>query len=154
MAQLPEDKSGYYEGNQPLNLTDISYNHRVNNLRMSEQEYQNTFGKPFTCSMCKKHAYSGVEGGTDSPECDSCWSTLEDAGVGHSSYPKPDKPIFSDKPHEFWNESNYRSKDYGLHYCGQTNDMTGKPCDYVAESRWGLEDHWDHDPEHNGGKEK
>lgn len=145
--KLPKDKDS------GLNLTDISYNHRLSNIRMSEDEYRDTWGDPYQCPTCKKDAYTFVEGDANSPDCDSCWTTREQHGIPHESYPKPEKPMFANKPAEFWDESNYRSKEYGLHVCDQTNDMTGDECGHVAESRWGLEEHWDHDPEHNGGKE-
>lgn len=144
---LPEDKDS------GLNLTDISYNHRLEHLRMSEDEYREKFGDPYKCPTCRKDAYAYVEGGADSPDCDSCWVASEDLGLPKAKWDKPERPLIADKPDDFWNETNYKSKDHGLHICDQISDTTGETCGHIAESRWGLEEHWDHDPEHNEGEE-
>lgn len=154
MPSFPKQLAGFKLDlpDQPLELTDSSYNHRMAHMRSSETEYQEKFGEPFDCPTCRKSAYSNLEGGSDSPDCDSCWSVSEHLGMPKAKWEKPNSPIIADKPDEFWNESNYHSKEYGMHYCGQTNEMNGSTCDYTAESRAGLEDHWDKDPEHNTGK--
>ncbi len=88
MAIKGKDVPGHPEA---TNLTDISYNHRTQRLRMSESDYQDEFGQKFTCPTCRKTAYTYVEGGSDSPDCDSCWKVSEDLGLPHAKY-EPAKP--------------------------------------------------------------
>lgn len=150
MPSFPKRLAGYKldAPDEPVELTDISYTHRQNNLRATEEEYQDKHGDLFQCPTCRKHAYTSIEGGSDSPDCDSCWSFSQNAGLPKAKWAQQNKPVIANQPDEFWNESNYKSKEYGLHYCGQEKEDGTGTCNYMAESRWGLEDHWENDPEH------
>jgi hypothetical protein len=171
MAKFPEGVAGYNisEPNKPLELTDIAYNHRSKNLRQSEEDYQDEHGEPFQCPTCRKHTYTYVEGGEDSPDCDSCWKSGEDIGLPLTKW-STDIPRVSDVDPSKNREDNltpmtvrqYSDHNWksiigessdefpkGPYSCHEPDPFKMSVCRRKFNTIESLTDHWTNDPEHH-----
>jgi hypothetical protein len=75
------------------NLTDESYNRRIQHLRMPEHEFQQQHGEMFTCPTCRKQGYAHIDGDTATPDCNSCSKTREQLSMPQASWPKANRYV-------------------------------------------------------------
>lgn len=170
MSGFPEGLAGFNlnEPNKPLELTDIAYAHRANNLRQSEAKYQEMHGEPYQCPTCRKHTYTNLEGGDSSPDCDSCYAAGESLGLPPTRW-EASIPRVSDlekdkkaKKYTKMDVEQYRNHGWntvfgapselpeGPYSCAEPNQLNKhRTCNQKFDDIESLADHWTHDAEHH-----